>query len=105
MNVKPLPTIISRVEAHQQGRTRFYTGIPCKQGHIAERYVSTAGCVDCLSSFKLRRHPTRKDLVPYVCPKLWVPTGTTPEQYQALEKYLDACITAFFEHEKLKPCT
>lgn len=97
---KPPPEIIDRRAAFAAGKTRYYTGTPCKQGHIAERYVSTGGCVECHSPYKLRRHPLRKDLQPYVCPKLWVPTGTTPAQYEALATYLQTCIDTFFEHQR-----
>lgn len=29
------------------GLSRFYTGLPCKEGHCAERYVSNRQCVAC----------------------------------------------------------
>jgi hypothetical protein len=35
----PMPEIISRAEAKARGLTRYFTGKPCKYGHIAERYV------------------------------------------------------------------
>jgi hypothetical protein len=39
--------IISREDARSKGYTRFYTGEPCKRGHIAERTVSSNGCLMC----------------------------------------------------------
>jgi hypothetical protein len=39
--------IIARKEALAQGLTHYFTGKPCKRGHIATRYVSTANCVEC----------------------------------------------------------
>ena len=39
--------IISREEARERGLKRFFTGEPCKYGHVAERYVSTGACVEC----------------------------------------------------------
>ena len=36
-----------RHEAKLAGKTRYFTGKPCKYGHIAERYVSTKTCVVC----------------------------------------------------------
>jgi hypothetical protein len=100
MTTAPTPTLISREAAYTQGLTRFYTGKPCKQGHIAQRYVSGGACVDCMGKFAPRRHPFRKDLAAYVCPKLWVPVNTTPEQFAALETYLATCIDAFFKHQQ-----
>jgi hypothetical protein len=40
-----LPT--SRAEARERGTDRFFTGVPCRHGHIAARYVSTTNCVEC----------------------------------------------------------
>lgn len=97
---KPLPPVISRTAAYKAGLRHYFTGKPCKQGHLAQRYVTNGACLECLNPFKLRRHPHRKDLEPYVCPKLWVPTGATPEQYVALETYLQTCIDTFFEHQR-----
>lgn len=39
--------IISRKEASLAGRKRFFTGRPCVHGHIAQRFVTTGGCVAC----------------------------------------------------------
>lgn len=36
-----------RMEAKAAGRTRYFTGMPCYQGHISERFVSSRGCVAC----------------------------------------------------------
>lgn len=48
MTRNPLKTILtSRDEACARGLDRFFTGIPCKHGHIAPRYVSTGNCVAC----------------------------------------------------------
>jgi len=39
--------IITRKEAKERGLDRYYTGEPCKYGHIDERYMSTGNCVVC----------------------------------------------------------
>lgn len=39
--------IISRAEAKARGLTRYFTGKPCKHGHIAERRVE-GGCIECI---------------------------------------------------------
>lgn len=42
------PEIISRDEARAIGLKFFFTGQPCdNKGHIAQRYVSTAHCLEC----------------------------------------------------------
>jgi hypothetical protein len=39
----------TRKEAHAAGLKRFYTGKPCHNGHDCERYVSSGGCLDCVT--------------------------------------------------------
>jgi hypothetical protein len=39
--------IITRKEAAQQGLSRYYTGKPCKHGHVAERQTSKGECIAC----------------------------------------------------------
>lgn len=54
---------IERAEARELGLVRYFTGKPCCKGHIAERHVSTAACIQC----GLERHRTpdyRADMRP-----------------------------------------
>lgn len=39
--------IISRKEAKEKGLKRYFTGKPCKHGHICERYVNRGACIEC----------------------------------------------------------
>lgn len=39
--------LISRKEAKEQGLTRFFTGLPCKQNHIDNRLTSSGECLMC----------------------------------------------------------
>lgn len=39
--------LISRHASLEQGKARYFTGVPCKRGHVAERIVSNRRCVDC----------------------------------------------------------
>ncbi|QDP56542.1 MAG: hypothetical protein Tp118SUR00d2C21406351_48 [Prokaryotic dsDNA virus sp.] len=39
--------IISRKEAKAKNLTRYYTGEPCKYGHVDERRVSNSDCMSC----------------------------------------------------------
>jgi hypothetical protein len=40
--------IITREEAKAKGLKRFFSGAPCKNGHIAERYVGNRSvCLQC----------------------------------------------------------
>jgi len=46
--VEPFVMIVSREEAKSNGLRRFFTGDPCKNGHVAERYTKTGHCTECL---------------------------------------------------------
>lgn len=39
--------IISRQEANERGLTRYFTGKPCKHGHIVERTTPNGTCMAC----------------------------------------------------------
>jgi len=39
--------LISRQEAIDKKLTRYFTGKPCKHGHIAEKLLSNRTCIDC----------------------------------------------------------
>lgn len=39
--------LISREEAREKGLKRYYTGKPCRSGHVSERYVAGGACVEC----------------------------------------------------------
>lgn len=97
-DTKPQRQIISRQAAHAAGLLRFYTGVPCKRGHTAERYVSTGGCIMCLSQgFKFRRNAFSHELAAYMPQRLWAPRSYSADELQALEVYLQRCI---YEHAK-----
>jgi hypothetical protein len=34
-------------EATAKGATHYFTGQPCKRGHLAPRFVSNTGCTEC----------------------------------------------------------
>lgn len=39
--------VISRKQAKAAGLVRYFTGVPCKHGHIAERYTGDGVCSEC----------------------------------------------------------
>jgi hypothetical protein len=41
------PDVTSRKSARAAGQTFYFTGKPCKRGHVAERYSHNAECVVC----------------------------------------------------------
>lgn len=36
-----------RSAARVAGKTRYFTGMPCRQGHVCQRYTNDGGCVEC----------------------------------------------------------
>lgn len=42
---------ITRTTAQKFGLKRYFTGGPCKQGHVAERYVKGDTCIECASVY------------------------------------------------------
>lgn len=54
--------IITKAEAKARGLQRYFTGKPCKHGHVCERHVIHSNCVEC-GKIKSRnyflKHPER----------------------------------------------
>lgn len=44
-------SVVTRADAKAAGLKRFFTGVPCRKGHISERYASIGNCSACLSSW------------------------------------------------------
>lgn len=42
-----MPSIVTRAEARAAGGLRYFTGKPCKSGHLEERNVSSGICLGC----------------------------------------------------------
>jgi hypothetical protein len=60
-NDAPRAEVTPRAEALSLGRGRYFTGRPCKRGHICERYVSTKLCVECQRLFSAKWAVDNKD--------------------------------------------
>ena len=53
------PKIITLEEARKKGLRRYYTGKPCKHGHLSERQTSDRACIECK---KIRLQANRKNV-------------------------------------------
>ena len=53
---KPL---LTRQEALNIGYARYFTGKPCKHGHVAERYTASRQCVEC-NAVRWRNEPIER---------------------------------------------
>jgi hypothetical protein len=49
-NVAPPRAIVTIADAKALGLKRYFTGMPCKHGHIADRLVSNGTCMNCSNS-------------------------------------------------------
>lgn len=50
--------IITKQEAKINGHKRFFSGEPCKKGHVVERLVSSGECVACKRDREHRKYTT-----------------------------------------------
>jgi predicted transcriptional regulator len=46
--------VLTRAEAKAAGATRYFTGIPCQNGHVDERYTKSGACLSCLPDIRGR---------------------------------------------------
>jgi hypothetical protein len=74
--------VISKEEAIQKSLKRYFTGQPCKNGHIAERFISQNRCVIChyASSNKWRRSDRKER------PEFYLEQGRNRDPEKAKEK-------------------
>lgn len=82
------------LDAKEKGLTRFFTGEPCRRGHVAERYTSNQCCVQCAKENRRGKRLVEgrnryakhreKVLKSAYRSKLKKRYGITPEQYEAL---------------------
>lgn len=61
--------VISRADAFANGQRRYFTGVECKRGHLAQRFVSTGACVECqarhsIDSYKAKNTAQGKFVYP-----------------------------------------
>lgn len=53
--------IISKKEAKEKGLNRYFTGKPCKHGHISERRTENSNCVECQKVFMQGYYKNNKE--------------------------------------------
>jgi len=51
----------AREAARAAGLDKFDLGVPCNNGHVSERYVSSGKCVSCMLETKRRQHLRNPD--------------------------------------------
>jgi hypothetical protein len=53
--------IVSLAEARQRGLKRYFTGLPCVHGHIAERLIANQTCAECQKTMASTRRYQKSD--------------------------------------------
>jgi hypothetical protein len=82
----------TRAEARANGDKHYFTGQPCKRGHIAKRVVSTSNCCTCMRENHFTYYPANKDKYLQVI-KEW--SQANPEHVAAAsQRYREANPTA-----------
>lgn len=51
----------TRAEARSSGDKHYFTGQPCKRGHVAKRVVSTSNCCECMREDHFKYYPANRD--------------------------------------------
>ena len=52
--------IAAREEAKTANLKHYFSGEPCKHGHVCKRYLSTNGCLECVKVWVARRADKKK---------------------------------------------
>ena len=92
--------IISKQQAKSLGLTSYFTGLPCKHGHIAPRHIWNSGCSECsrlrettksakrrakhpekIKEYKRRDYLKRRDKVLASCAKYRAENGEARRAY------------------------
>ena len=75
-----MTTVLSRIDAQRLRAQRFFTGEPCANGHLAERYTASNRCVECDRDYQARY----KAGLPPKPPKVKAPAPPPPIKSRGL---------------------
>lgn len=56
-----MPNVLTRQEAIELNLPRFFTGLQCSNGHVAERITKSYRCVECKREWESRRRITHAE--------------------------------------------
>lgn len=56
-------TVVLRPEARLLNLNRYFTGVPCFRGHLAERHTSSGDCCECVRERRNRRQRETPELM------------------------------------------
>lgn len=49
MSAKKHPLPATRDDALDKGEVFYFTGVPCRRGHLSKRYTTSGTCLQCLN--------------------------------------------------------
>lgn len=84
--------ITTRADAHQWGFPKFFTGIPCRKGHISERYTTNGACTQCAQQFHKMAPGPSSELMPLQPAVVYTTSAMTPALVDELNTYLAQCV-------------
>jgi len=70
----------TRDEARQKNLKHFFTGIPCKNGHVTGRLVSSGDCLSCAAIARKKSKEKAKGVPVARSARLSSPPGPSAEQ-------------------------
>lgn len=56
---------ITRKQAKAEGLKFYFTGVPCRNGHIAERKIKKSECLECVRMYNREKRYVRKERNPF----------------------------------------
>jgi len=80
--------LISRKDAKAQGLKTYFTGKPCKYGHVAERLAGTTVCFECKRARNRKYYATNSEVVLHRRRKCYAANPEPGRQYN--RKYREA---------------
>ena len=80
-----------RDKAANTGQVRYHTGVPCKRGHMADRWTSSGACIECTHSVITKANAMR-DIWQARIP---IPPSTPSTVRVAMQNYLARCAQAY----------
>jgi hypothetical protein len=75
-----------RATAKAEGKDRYFTNVPCKNGHTVERNTNTGRCVECHRLYMLRYWAKYPEAVVKRNKKCKAYRVKQPEKYQAFKE-------------------
>lgn len=95
--------IVTRAEARAQGLKRYFTGVPCKHGHLDEAYVKTGRCVTCTRLKMQAYYQANREQIQTRCREYArANIGEYAIRARARQQHLDAALVPLTEHERLQ---